>query len=238
MVCSDAFSAVIWYTGHGEKGTGNWVFKDGIIMFRDIFRLYLDHFKGKALTVVCDCCYSGKWVRDCAEILDETGLPSCGHHLRENGILLKVFCACRADELARMNSFCQEGLFTENDKEFLFYNLPKQLSPEQNSTGRSFLDIRCSKRAGETCEIDAGNTWADFFKGSLVYLVRGKDRDRPAWHYVLVDKEKEARFKEKVASGNVDVAKFGKVLHSGWGKDPPDDIRRKIKLRFSTLDPE
>ena len=67
----------------------------------------------------------------------------------------------------------------------------------------------------------------------LVYLVRGKDRGRDAWHYVLIDKRKEAAFKHAVQSGKVDVANFGDVLYSGWGKNPPEDIVRKVEEEFS-----
>ena len=45
------FSATLWYTGHGERGTGNWCFKDGVITFEDIFGLYMDHMRGKRLTI-------------------------------------------------------------------------------------------------------------------------------------------------------------------------------------------
>ena len=67
---------------------------------------------------------------------------------------------------------------------------------------------------------------------SLIYLVRGKDKGRPAWHYVLVDEGRENAFKEKVASGTVDVAKYGKVITSGWGNDATDDAIDAIKSFF------
>lgn len=67
----------------------------------------------------------------------------------------------------------------------------------------------------------------------LVYLVRGKDRGRDAWHYVLIDKRKEAAFKQAVQSGTIDVAKYGDVLYSGWGKNPPEAIVRKVEEEFS-----
>ena len=68
---------------------------------------------------------------------------------------------------------------------------------------------------------------------SLIYLVRGKDKGRQAWHYVLVDEGQENAFKEKVASGTVDVAVYGKVIKSGWGKDPPDDVKDAIDSFFT-----
>ncbi|XP_022809464.1 ankyrin-3-like [Stylophora pistillata] len=42
-----------------------------------------------------------------------------------------------------------------------------------------------------------------------IYFVRGKNRGKPVWHYVLTY--------------------FEKVLESGWGKDPPESIREEIR---------
>ena len=68
--------------------------------------------------------------------------------------------------------------------------------------------------------------------GDLVYLVRGKDGGRPAWHYVLVDVVKVAAFKEKLRGGSLDVSEYGKILYSGWGKDPPEEIDKAIKEEY------
>ena len=60
------------------------------------------------------------------------------------------------------------------------------------------------------------------------YLVRGKDRGRAAWHYVLVKKHLLGLFLKRMNGGSLDVADFGDVLGSGWGKDPPEGTRDKI----------
>ena len=67
-----------------------------------------------------------------------------------------------------------------------------------------------------------------------MYLVRGKDRGKPAWHYVLLvdDEDTINLFKKTVASGTVDVADYGQVLESGWGADPPNEVVDKIDKRF------
>ena len=46
---------------------------------------------------------------------------------------------------------------------------------------------------------------------------------------VLVERELLDDFREKVSTGTVDVDKYGYVIKSGWGKDPPDDVSDKIK---------
>jgi len=64
-----------------------------------------------------------------------------------------------------------------------------------------------------------------------IYLVRGKYRGRPAWHYVLLssgDEDHVQGFKEQVKTGTIDVADWGCIIVSGWGEDPPDTIRDKV----------
>ena len=68
-----------------------------------------------------------------------------------------------------------------------------------------------------------------------VYLVRGKDKGKPAWHYVLVDKHLLGLFLKKTNGGNVDVADFGAVLRSGWGKDPPDGTIDQVLKEKSSM---
>ena len=59
-------------------------------------------------------------------------------------------------------------------------------------------------------------------------LVRGKDKGRAAWHYVLVKKHLLGLFLKRVKGGRVNVADFGDILRSGWGRDPPEGIIDQI----------
>ena len=70
-------------------------------------------------------------------------------------------------------------------------------------------------------------------RSDCVYLVRGKDRGKAAWHYVLVDKGKKQMFLAAAKSGSLDVADYGEVLYSGWGQDPPADIKKKIDDQYN-----
>lgn len=90
---------LIWYTGHGEKETGNWVLEDGCLKFEDIYNLYKKYFKGHYLYIVTDCCYSGSWVVECARLLDRDGI-SCSHAVKRERIYIKVFAACLPNESA------------------------------------------------------------------------------------------------------------------------------------------
>ena len=61
-----------------------------------------------------------------------------------------------------------------------------------------------------------------------IYLVRGQDRGRAAWHYVLAKKHLLGLFLKVTNGGCIDVADFGDILRSGWGKDPPEGTIDKI----------
>ena len=93
------FTVLIWYTGHGEKDTGNWVFKDGCLTFEDIYDLYKRCFKGQYLYIVTDCCYSGSWVVECARLLDRDSIK-CGNNAKRQKVYIKVFAACLPNEQA------------------------------------------------------------------------------------------------------------------------------------------
>lgn len=68
--------------------------------------------------------------------------------------------------------------------------------------------------------------------GDMVYLVRGKDGSRAAWHYVRVERLKLPQFLKRVESGSLDIAEFGAVLYSGWGDAPPSDVMEAVMGRF------
>ena len=70
-------------------------------------------------------------------------------------------------------------------------------------------------------------------RASLVYLVRGTDRGRRAWHYVLVDKPKLDAFKRQLATGSIDVSRYGRTLYSEFGDNPPANIVSAINREYS-----
>ena len=54
---------MLYYTGHGEIGTGNWCFADGTISIQEIF----DMLPGEMCypMIFSDACYSGHWANFC-----------------------------------------------------------------------------------------------------------------------------------------------------------------------------
>lgn len=139
----------------------------------------------------------------------------------------------------------------KNDK---FTNrAPKRTLPEKGRTGidkfknQRTNDIKSKAENKGTAGKDLhlkkkksdDGSFADRSKHNLskyIYLVTGQDKGRDAWHYVLVDPPKLQVFRAKTQGGSLDVADYGKVLYSGWGKTPPEDIKEKIKDEY--LSPE
>ena len=68
-----------------------------------------------------------------------------------------------------------------------------------------------------------------------IFLVRGKDRGKLAWHYVQVEKALLPLFLRRTNGGSLDVADFGHILKSGWGKDPPENVRTNINEMGATI---
>ena len=236
-------AVTLYYTGYGEEGTGNWCFKDGVISFQDIFALYIKYCKGKLLYIFADCCYSGQWVLDCAKCMDEMSIGACGHQTREQGVLLKIYTSCYPNQKAALDCYIPEGFDFNEDHSNICINVKQMISDSQTTYGYDFTKIRCLQLEGPMAPcrlpdipVKCSWKWEDLVAidsnkrpSSLVYTVRGTDRGWDAWHIVLIERELLDAFREKLSTGNVDVADYGYVIKSGWGKDPPDDILDKIE---------
>jgi len=61
-----------------------------------------------------------------------------------------------------------------------------------------------------------------------IFLTRGKYLGSYTWKYVRIDALKLPLFQHTVRTGIVDASEFGEVLFSGWGKEPPADIRAQV----------
>jgi len=71
-------------------------------------------------------------------------------------------------------------------------------------------------------------------KSDLVYLVRAEDKPtgRDAWYYVQVhSKAKLPIFLEKVKTG-LTLTDYADILYRGWGTEPPQEVKDKIKEQF------
>ena len=228
-------SVIIFYSGSGKRNTGDWCFEDGFITFRDIAGLYMNHFRGRVFTIDSDCSYAGYWLKELQVFLDEQGVQPCGHSARDKGILIKLFASCQSNEVPYrlLYSIRANGNDKNNGRSYIKGSGFK-VACAQHIRSIDPTNTTCNNRSiDEPCTLKPGYNWhKDGIRGRT-YLVRGKNGDRPCWHYVLVvdDQDIIDRFKEKIASGHntIDVADYGQVLKSGFGKDPPNDIKEEME---------
>ena len=137
-----------------------------------------------------------------------------------------------------VNKFAQKGNTKENilgqggDKNPKGSSFANRFGSSENKKPEAFAKessvVRKSKSVNNQNFSDATRR----SRIDCVFLVRGKDKGRAAWHYVLVDKSKKEMFLAKSKTGSIDVAEYGEILHSGWGQDPPESIVSKIKEEF------
>ena len=165
-------------------------------------------------------------------------MQPCGHSANKKGILLKVYASCKPTEVAATPCFSvQCAVNDKNTGAMAYYVQGLKLRETQHSYGVDFTRIRCKKAFEEPCALSSSYTWQKENEAKRVFLVRGKDHGRPAWHYVLLvnDEDSIEAFHKKVKEGTVDVADYGEVLKSGWGKDPPNEIKDWIDQNFDSV---
>ena len=231
------FPAMIWYMGHSEEGTGDWCFEDGTISFQEIFDLYMTHSPRRRLHIISDCCYSGNWVHRCTETLDnKLGIPPCGHKARERGVLIEVCASCQGNQKASEPCFSTDGTYVDANRGTIWFKCD-HLTEHQTSMITDFTKLVCCRDTGSPCPADDAFKnwkWNDAVSGEMrrnIYLVRGKDKGRPAWHYALLsrgDEDHVQGFFDKLKTGTMDIADWSYIIVSGWGEDPPHNIRAKV----------
>ena len=63
-----------------------------------------------------------------------------------------------------------------------------------------------------------------------IFIVRGKDRGKAAWHYVDVEPWSIQSLKTQPHGSNIDVTNFGKILKSGWGDTASKEAKLGVEL--------
>ena len=177
-------------------------------------------------------------MKACCEYLDGQEILACGHSAHDKGILLKVYTSCKPNEEAATPCFSVRAVCNDkNNGTTTYYMNGWKLRENQHTYGIDFTSVQCKKMIDEPCALSPEFTWQRRDESERIFLVRGKDRGREAWHYVLLvdDEETIKQFREKIASGTVDVANYGSVLKSGWGKDPPNEVVDWIDKSYKAI---
>jgi hypothetical protein len=69
-------------------------------------------------------------------------------------------------------------------------------------------------------------------RGNNVFFVRGNDATGvAAWYFVLVEPAKRVAFRKALA-GQVQLTAYGRIIASGYGADPPADVRERMRTEY------
>lgn len=64
---------------------------------------------------------------------------------------------------------------------------------------------------------------------AILQLVNGMSEGKPFWAYMAMQPSGYEAYHAKVSAGeSVDLTVYGEVLQSGWGEEPPEEIRQKM----------
>ena len=170
-------------------------------------------------------------MESCKEFLDEVGVQPCGHSARKKGIKIKLLCSCQSDQRGSSLTFSARG--NRNDKNIgtMYVKFGCSVAPDQTTCGVDSTNISCEKTPEEECTLVPSFTYQEEKIVSRLHTVRVEDKGKPAWRIVLLldDPETMRIFKENTLGKNfqpqtTNLEDYGKVIKSGWGKDPPEEV--------------
>lgn len=194
------FSVTIRYIGPGKRNTGDWCFEDGFITFREIAEYYQQYFKGKLLGIHCDCSYGGNWVKACMEYLDEQGVQPCAHSAKEKKCFISTTASCKHTEVPYRFLYSIRALFNDKNTGILArMGDGWEVAEGQHLKSATVGIIKCENKSIDgPCLLGPEDTWRKILNQDRIFIVRGMDKGRQAWHYVLLvdDDESINKFRE------------------------------------------
>ena len=201
----------------------------------------MEYFRGKRLSLICDCSHSGNWVYQCAKVLDECNIPPCGHHTTKQRILINVYASCRANQKATMLAYTRKGLRLKKNNTIAWTSGAVKLSPGQTTACGDFRAIYCQNNS-EECQINSSFKWSDrFIDTNRIYLILGqKDPSGcPFWQYILIKEDKVDLLKSLTNThhlsmiGNwLDFVNESDIILHGKGDSPSPSIIAEKNLQY------
>ena len=207
----------------------------------DIAGLYLQHFKGKILSVHCDCSCSGSWVKACVEFLDRNGVQPCAHSAKTKNIFISVSASCKDTEVPYCLLYSTRAYTTDKNTGALGgWGNGWKVTEGQHTKEVTTDIIKCeNKSINAVCTLEPDVNWTTLSNNERIFLVRGNDKGRPAWHYAqLVDDEETVRKFIELTQGKnagthtINIEDYGQVIKSGWGHDPPNDVKDWMQKKY------
>ncbi len=98
---------------------------------------------------------------------------------------------------------------------------------------KEILEYLIQRATKHTCLTEYLNSKDKYLGSDRCFFVRGKDNGLLAFHYIDVDRFLMDIFREITRSGgSLDVAKYGKVIKSGWGSCPAPEVVKEIDAMY------
>lgn len=80
---------------------------------------------------------------------------------------------------------------------------------------------------------DLGFEYKPTLNGETIYLVKGIDKNKNAWYYVLVDPNLIEEFNKQLSDEIIHLKQLGKILYSSYGDEPPENITIEIEKKYN-----
>ncbi len=230
--------------GQGKLDSGDWCFKDGFLSFHDIYKLYKSnsHFRGRVLSIISDCSYSGHWVQECMEAMDGEEIGPCGHTAKIKSILIKVLASCQSNEIPQKLSLSVLGARNEKNSGRLSFSTQykgAEIRPKQHSSGIDCTLITCKHNINNPCGLAEGYTWRKWQEAKRVQLFTTIESGKPMWYYLLLteDEDKVRELTEKMKGGqfSVRLSEYGRVLLRGSGIKPSNQAKDLLYKEYSPV---
>lgn len=59
----------------------------------------------------------------------------------------------------------------------------------------------------------------------------------PVWHFLAVPQSRMEAFRQaRQSEGNLDLSQFGKILASGKGEQPPEEVRQEVMRSYAAAE--
>lgn len=152
-----------------------------------------------------------------------------------------MFASCKTNEVAHKFAYSIRGTHTDkNSGAFSGGPSGKEVGTAQHVQILDATGISCENKGIKAeCALSPGDTWQKWSMKQRIFLVRGSDKGRLAWHYLLLvdDDDIIDQFKEQTQGTNagkntLNCNNYGQVLKSGWGQEPPNDVKEWMEKNY------
>lgn len=176
------------------------------------------------MEMYCDCSYSGQWLKQCMEYLDECKVHPCGHSAREKKTMLKLRASCRSDQVPHTLLYSARGCGSDKNKGTLYiYGNGYEITEGQNTHYIDDTVITCKAANFEApCLLPVDYTWQKKKATERLFFISGTT----SWGYFLVIDDEDTL--DKVCNGKLSAQDVGEMIEYGIGKEPPTEVKRKM----------